>query len=147
MKKVIRVMLAAALLMVLAACAKKADVRFSDLKLGTGKQELVKMLGKDYTEVGTSPYRMIYTGVSLFDFIGKNADTKLTINMNTEDNAYAYSYYMYKNLDSNYEKAKSYFEGLYGTAAEGQNASEIWIDGDHTYYLFKQPDYVAVGVN
>jgi len=148
MKKFICAIMAVAVVFTLCACSKqKATVQFTDLKLGVEKQEVVKQLGDNFTEAGTTPDRMLYYNIALFDFIGKNEQTKLTINLNTENKTYAYSYYMYDNIESNYTKVKSYFESLFGPATEGENASETWVDGDRTYYLFKQSDYVAIGVN
>jgi len=129
------------------ACAQKAAVQFTDLKLGVGKQAVEDQLGTDYTSAGTTPDRMLYYNIYLFDFIGKKEQTKLVVNLNTENTAYAYSYYMYDNIDSNYKKVKSLMEGLYGTAVEGDNASETWTDGERTFYLFKQSDYTAIGMN
>lgn len=147
MKKGICMMLAAAMLFILCACSQKAAVQFRELQLGVEKEELENVLGNNYTTAGTVPDRMFYKNIALFDFLNARSDTKLTVNLNTENRAYAYSYYIYENLDSNYTRTKEYFEGIYGPASEGENASEIWIDGERTFYLFKQSDYVAIGVN
>jgi len=139
---------AAVLILSLCSCGKKtagAGTEFGGLELGASVKELEEKLGKDYELSGTSPQHMTYMDLRLFDFLGQNENTKLTVFLNTENRAYAYAFYMYDAIEGNYEKLKEYLTGLYGEPVAGENESEQWKDGDITYSVNKQSDYVAVG--
>lgn len=142
-------MIGAALILSMAGCVKKSaaqnNVTFTDLQLGSSLKEVESQLGKDYELTGTTPQHLVYTGLKAFDFLGQSENTKLTVFLNTENNVYAYAFYMYDAIDGNYDKLKAYLTERYGEPVEGENASEQWKDGDATYSVNKQPDYVAVG--
>lgn len=149
MKKLICIMIGAALILSVAGCTKKTSAQketaFTDLQLGSSMKEVEGQLGKNYEVTGTTPQRLIYTGLKAFDFLGQDENTKLSVFLNTENNVYAYAYYMYDAIDGNYDKLKAYLTERYGEPVEGENASEQWKDGDVTYSVNKQPDYLAIG--
>lgn len=148
-RKLVCVIGVLALAALICGCSKKAsaesNTKFVDLGLGISIQELEGKLGTGYELSGTTPQRATYRGLILFDFLGKDENTKLTVFLNTENQTYAYAYYMYDAIDGNYDKLKAYLTGRYGEPVEGENASEQWKDGDVVYSVNKQSDYLAIG--
>lgn len=148
MKKIIGVIIASAMIAALAGCQKAQEsgsVNFTELELGASKTDVNAKLGSEGTSSGSTPERLTYLGPCMFDFVDKGENTKLTVFLNTEEKAYAYAYYMYDALEQNYADVKKFFEDKYGAATEGENSSEQWKDGDTTYSLNKQGDYIAIG--
>ena len=150
MKNAIRLLAAAVIVLILTGCRAGTlsglQGNLTDLKLGADRKEISAVLGGEGKSTGTTPERIIYSNIQLFDFVEQSETTKLTVFLNTEGKAYAYAYYLYDAREKNYSRIKDFFEQKYGPASEGENASELWKEGEVAYSLFNQPEYIAISI-
>lgn len=150
MKKRIYAVIAVLLIMsaVLSACSSK-KIRFSDLNAAESKDDIISMFGKSY-ELTAGRDRMVYRNVRLIEALPGGLETKLQFFLDGE-NSYAFAYYVYGDADSNFEKVKAEFDGLYGESSAGEQENTlIWKKGDGEVSLSKMirggDSYIAAGM-
>ncbi|MDO4489152.1 MAG: hypothetical protein Q4B67_08730 [Eubacteriales bacterium] len=145
MKKQIRTILF--VLVVLALCmlcgCKKTSNRILDMRTGQTREEVIKEMGKDYSEVES---RMYYTHKRLLDFADSTRDTKTVYYLDENDKVYFIAHYMYYDMQRDFEQAREIISERYGEGTVLEEGYLEWELPDGKMALSVGSDFVVVGV-